>query len=365
MRVLALGLGRVGLLTTRLLSELVEGLQVVGADADPSKGEYLKSLGRYEFIKVKEPTELRHVLGSVDLALVALPSSTAFKYLRYLVSKCVDVVDVSFISEDPYSLEDRVRECGTTYVPDAGFAPGFSNLLVGYASGVLGGLRDVAIYVGGVPKEPVPPIGYVVTWSAEDLIEEYVRPARVVKGGKVVEVDPLSEVGKVVIEGLGEVEWFTSDGLRTLLRNVRADNMVERTVRWPRHVAVMKALRDLGLMSGEEVLVGGVKVRPKDLLAHLLETKLRARVPDVAVLEVIARGPKGAFRGWALMEGRPRESATAKFAAAIMAYTTYLVLKGRVAKGIQPLELLWRELDGYVKYLRSLGAKVTVTTSVE
>jgi saccharopine dehydrogenase-like NADP-dependent oxidoreductase len=89
----------------------------------------------------------------------------------------------------------------------------------------------------------------VITWSPEDLLDEYLRPARIIRDGKVVEVPALSGLEIIKIPGVGDVEAFFTDGLRTLLSEAnrpigvpRIKNMTEKTMRWPGHVGAVKPL---------------------------------------------------------------------------------------------------------------------------
>lgn len=223
-------------------------------------------------------------LSGFDLAISALPGSAAFKEARYLLEKGLDLIDISYMPEDPLSLQEVAKRSGARYVPDAGVAPGLSNMLAGRLSSELPSPLSLNIYVGGVPRSPVGPLGYSITWSAHDLIEEYTRPARVVKGGAVEVVEPLSDV-ELVDTPLGKMEAFYTDGLRTLLSTLRVPNMFEKTLRWPGHVEKIRLLKELGLMSDEEV--EGVK--PRRLLAALLGN-LRFEVPDVVFMRVIGEG---------------------------------------------------------------------------
>jgi lysine 6-dehydrogenase len=103
--------------------------------------------------------------------------------------------------------------------------------------------------VGGVAADPKNPYGYVITWSPEDLLDEYLRPARIIRDGKLVEVPALSGLEIINIPGVGDVEAFFTDGLRTLLSEAnpplggpRIKNMTEKTIRWPGHVEAVKPL---------------------------------------------------------------------------------------------------------------------------
>ena len=73
--------------------------------------------------------------------------------------------------------------------------------------------------VGGIPEKEVPPLGYTITWSADGLIDEYIRDVSIVKDGKLVQVPAMSGLEKIEFPGIGTLEAFYTDGLRTLIKS--------------------------------------------------------------------------------------------------------------------------------------------------
>ncbi|MGQ9514711.1 MAG: saccharopine dehydrogenase family protein [Thermoproteota archaeon] len=109
------------------------------------------------------------------------------------------------------------------------------------------------IFVGGLPQVIVPPLGYKVTWCVEYLIEEYVRNAKIVKEGKTIEIEALDGLEEVEFPEIGRLEEFYTDGVRTLHKNVKAENMWEKTLRYPGHVEKIRTLRSLGFFDEEPI----------------------------------------------------------------------------------------------------------------
>ena len=61
------------------------------------------------------------------------------------------------------------------------------------------------------------------------------------------------------VPGLGKLESFYSDGLRTLLHTVPdVESMDERTLRYPGHVDKIKVLRDCGMFNKEPLFIEGL-----------------------------------------------------------------------------------------------------------
>ena len=228
---------------------------------------------------------------NLDLVYGALPGFLGYKFMKWCISKGFNLVDVSFMPENPMTLDTMAKDAGIAVVPDAGVAPGLSNLIVGHLYfNIFAELHKVMIYVGALPEKPVPPLMHTITWSVPDFIEEYVRPARAIRDGKVVFVDPLSEIIDYRIENIGEFEAFYSDGLRTLLGTIKVPNMAELTLRYKGHLAIMQTLDNVGLLSEEILDLGECKISPKEFLSKIFERYKDPSTPDKLILSVEASG---------------------------------------------------------------------------
>jgi saccharopine dehydrogenase-like NADP-dependent oxidoreductase len=206
-----------------------------------------------------------------DRVVGALPSRFGFDAMRAAIETRRPMVDVSFSAENPLDLDADARRAGIAIVPDCGLAPGLSHLLVGHAAARA--MPDEAIiYVGGVARDPTAPYGYTVTWSLDDLLEEYVRPARIVRNGAPVTLPVFSELERISIAGAGEMEAFLSDGLRTLMTTLPIRDMSERTLRWPGHVVSIQPLLATGRFL-DEFRTRCVTDPPDDLVALLVRVR--------------------------------------------------------------------------------------------
>jgi saccharopine dehydrogenase-like NADP-dependent oxidoreductase len=296
MRVVVLGGGRVGAVIARDLAVAGE-FDVTVVDRDVATLTRLASLPRVETVEadVGDAATVTRAVQASDLAVGAVPGAIGFATLRAALAAGRPVVDISFFPEDPFDLDDLARRRGVTAVVDAGVAPGVSNLLAGQFAGRLEAMTRFACYVPGVPARPEPPWHYKAPFSPIDVIAEYVRPARLVRGGAVVAVRALSEPELLEFAGVGTLEAFATDGLRTLLRTVRCPEMVEKTMRWPGHRARVEALRDAGFFGEAPLRVGSTTVRPVDVAAALLfpAWHLEDGEEDLTVMRVIVEGRSG------------------------------------------------------------------------
>ncbi len=301
MKALVLGSGSIGSVIARDFASGLRSWNVVSADLELSRAQRVVSA--YEgsnltaaAVDVGRWGELVSYIGGFDLVMGALPGSAGFSVARACVEAGVDLVDVSFSPEDPFELAQSARDRGILFVPDCGVAPGLSNLLVGRAVSGLDSVEAVHVMVGGLPVRPIPPLGYVVTWSVESLVDEYTRKARIVEGGKMVEVDALTGEETVDFPGVGHLEAFYTDGARTLFRTIgTVRSMWEKTMRYPGHLEGIKLLRDLGLFDSEPIDVGGFLISPRLLTTKLFDDRLR--IPGVGDLLAMKADVCGARSG--------------------------------------------------------------------
>ena len=263
-----------------------------------------------------------------------------------------DVVDISFFPEDAFELDEMARARDVRAVVDAGVAPGLSNMILGYLEGAMEETESFSCVVGGLPVRRDPPWEYRALFSPRDVIEEYVRPARLRRSGQDLVLPALDELEGVEIEGVGVLEAFLTDGLRTLLRTVDTPTLVEKTLRYPGHAAKVKSLRDSGFFRTTPLEVNGQVVRPLDLSAKLLEDVwcMQDGEADLTVMRVDVLGREGDERVrqcYELLDRYDPESGVSSMARTTGYTCTALVrwlLKGGWDRpGIIPPEVLARD----------------------
>jgi lysine 6-dehydrogenase len=323
---------------------------------------------------LSSPTAVQAAVADADIVLGALSSVIGLQTLKAVIEAKKPYVDISFMAEDARVFDELAKEHGVTAVVDCGVAPGMSNLLAGYAAHLLEPCEHIDIMVGGLPVERRWPFEYKAGFSPHDVIEEYVRPSRIVEGGRVVVKEALSEPELVDFAGLGTLEAFNTDGLRSLADTLKVPHMRERTLRYPGHIALMRVLRETGFFRKDLVDVGGAKVRPLDVTAALMFPKwtFEDGEADLTVMRVEAVGKRGGRRvrlRWDLFDRydpatRFRSmSRTTAFPATIVARA---LLAGRIDKrGVLPPEDL-APIPGFVdEIFASLQEKGVTYTAHE
>ncbi|MCP4545279.1 MAG: saccharopine dehydrogenase [bacterium] len=247
---------------------------------------------------LSDTAKVRELVAGHDLVLNAVPGFMGYQTLKAIIEAGRNVVDIAFFPENCLELDALAKEKGVTAIVDCGVAPGMSNVLIGHVDNLLDRTESALIYVGGLPEVREWPFEYRAVFSPIDVIEEYTRPARYVENGKLVVREALSEPELLNFPGIGTLEAFNSDGLRTLAETIDAPNLKEKTLRYQGHIEKMAVLRELGLFSEEPVEVKGVQVRPIDLTAKLMfpQWEMKPGEVDITVMQVIIEGERGGKR---------------------------------------------------------------------
>jgi lysine 6-dehydrogenase len=194
-------------------------------------------------------------------------------------------------------LHDEAVARGVSVIPDCGLAPGMVNILAAEGIRRLDRAQQVRIYVGGLPQEPEPPLNYQIVYSLEGALDYYTTPSWVLRGGRPVQVDALSEVEPVHFpEPVGQLEAFhTGGGISTLpfAYAGKIDVMEYKTLRYPGHVSIMRPIRELGLLDSKPVQVKGQPVVPRDLFIAAVSPRLhKPKGKDLVALQVQVTGQK-------------------------------------------------------------------------
>lgn len=270
--------------------------QITVADASPEALESVVAKTPVPTVRadLADPAEITRLAREHEMVVGALPSFLGFAALRAVLEAGRPYVDISFFEQDPFELDALARERGVTAVVDCGIAPGCDNLIVGHHAAEMDEVERFRCYVGGLPAVRSWPWEYKAPFAPYDVLAEYTRPARFVAQGEIVVRPALSEPELLDFAGLGTLEAFNTDGLRTLLTTLPIPDMKEMTLRYPGHAEQMRVLREAGFFSSEPLEVDGVEVSPLAMTSKLLfdQWRLEEGEEDLTVMriEVEARG---------------------------------------------------------------------------
>jgi lysine 6-dehydrogenase len=306
MRFLVLGAGKQGSACAFDLLLQPGTKRVVLADRDvdhvPTFLDRWKG-GALELLRLdlRDAKALAAAVAGADAVVSAAPYYFNYDLARAAVSAGVPYADLGGNTEIVFrqrELDAEAARRGISVVPDCGVAPGMVNVLAAEGIRRLDQADSVKIFVGGLPQHPEPPLNYMVVYSLEGALDYYTSPGWVLRDGKRTQVEALSEIEHVVFpDPVGKLEAFhTGGGISTLpfTYEGRVRTMEYKTLRYPGHVAIMRPIRELGLLSNEPIEVNGCRVRPRDAFIATVGPKLtKPRGRDLIALLVEVRGTKG------------------------------------------------------------------------
>ena len=245
-----------------------------------------------QLLDVTDEAALKETISHFDLVICAVPGFLGFQTLKWILEAEKNVIDISFFPENSLELNQLAKEKNVTAIVDCGVAPGMGNILLGYHNEHLK-LTDFECLVGGLPKVKKWPFCYKAPFSPVDVIEEYTRPARYVENSEVIIKPALSDCEYVDFEGIGTLESFNSDGLRSIIHTMpHIPNMKEKTLRYPGHVEYIKVLQESGFFQEKKIEVNGVQVSPLDFTSKVLfdEWKLGPTEEEFTVMRISLKG---------------------------------------------------------------------------
>lgn len=360
-KVVVLGAGYIG---KAIALDLQRNFRVTAVDVDVQRLQALKTPHGLQTVQadLSDSTAVRQVIADADLVVGALPSAIGFQTLRTVIEAGKPVVDISFFSQDPFSLDRLATQREVVAVVDCGVAPGLSNIILGYHNQHMR-VERFRCLVGGLPVARSLPYQYKAPFSPRDVLEEYTRPARLVENGQIVVKPALSDIELVEFPNIGTLEAFLTDGLRSLLHTMSIPNMVEKTLRYPGHAELMRVFRDTGFFDSEPVQINDRTVAPVEVTAKLLfpHWKLQPGEEEWTLLRVEISGTEAGEKKSYCYELQDRyhpgtrTTSMARTTGYTCAAVANLILEGKFhRKGISPPELVGAHGDCFSEVIAYL-----------
>lgn len=304
MKLLVIGAGMMGSAAAYDMARQAHVSEVTLADSDVKRAK--ESAARVNKLaagkKVKatsvdaaNPKKAAKLMKGHDGVLSAVPYFFNLGLAKAAIeSRChfADLGGNNTVVRKTLELSKQAAKKGVGLAPDCGLSPGMASILGGELVRRVGGKAEaLKIYVGGLPLKPKAPFNYQLVFSVEGLINEYCEPARILRKGKLITIDPLSEVEEFNIEGWPELEAFHTSGGTSTMPETFGKNVgecFEKTIRYKGHCAQIRTLYDLGLFSSEKRKIGKAEITPRQMTTSLFLEKFVGDGPEATILRVEA-----------------------------------------------------------------------------
>jgi lysine 6-dehydrogenase len=319
-------------------------------------------------VDATDARNMRDAMHGHDAVLSAVPYYLNVAMAALAVDLGIHFADLGgnkAIVEQQLALDTAARRQHVGVVPDCGLAPGLVNIVALEAVRRMERCASLALYVGGLPQHPEPPLNYTIVYSPEGVIDYYTTPSWVLRDGQPVQVDALSELESVDFPPpIGTLEAFHTGGGVSLMPWEFAgqiETMEYKTLRYPGHAHIMHAIRELGLLGTEPVDVHGVAVVPREAFIATASPRLRRpEAHDLVALEVVARGTKNRapasvrFRLLDYYDAERGISAMMRTTGYSLSITGQMLVDGRMAQhGVHPAYAV----TPYAEYVKELAQR--------
>jgi len=344
------------------------------------------------------------LMKGYDVGVIALPDRrTSYALVEAAIEAGLDTVDI--LEEyhrrpDAYETEGLQPPPGMTAVEygdwlhhkaierdvllldGMGFAPGLSNITLGEGIRKLAQARSAIARVGGIPTKKAAshhPLRYMITWAFDHVLREYMVRVKVIKEGRIIEVDALTDQESFRFTQLGKdegLECAITPGMPSFI-HTRPDleEFAEKTIRWPGHYQAIQVLKESGLLSLEPVPFEGKRIQPRAFTAAVLGPRLRP-LPgdtDVCVMWNTVRGTEEGhdtridYYMWDEADAITGTSSMARVTGFSAAIGALMVGRGQIQqKGIVPPEdcIVGALYDAFLEELqaRNIIIREVVTT---
>ncbi len=280
--VVVIGAGKIGATIAGLLASS-GGYQVTLADRS---SEVLDRIEPAEVIRtvrldVVDAGALLQLLNAHFAAINATPFHLTLPIAEAARAAGTHYLDLTEGVASTRRVKELASGASTAFIPQCGLAPGFVSIAAFDLAMRFAVLDSVKLRVGALPQYPSNALNYNLTWSTDGVINEYCEPCEAIVNGVRRQVAPLEGHEEFSLDGVTYEAFNTSGGLGTLCDTLegRVRTLDYRTIRYPGHAAIMRALLDdLRLRDRRAVL--------KDILEHALPTTLQ----DVVIIFVAVSG---------------------------------------------------------------------------
>ncbi len=274
-------------------------------------------------IDVNNRKETMNLMERYDVGAIALPDRrSSYKVVEMAIEVGLNIVDIleeyhrrpdkyevegleipSGMSLREYGelLHHKAVEKGVTFVDGAGFAPGLTNITLGEGIRKLDQADSAIARCGGIPAKEFAehhPLKYVITWAFEHVLREYMIKVEVIKDGKIMEIDAMSDFEEFRFKQLGKDEKLScavTPGMPSFVHTRPfLKEFAEKTIRWPGHWEGAKVLKECGMLDSSPVEFKDTKIPPREFLSFVMLPKLKP-LPgeyDICVMWNTVKGEK-------------------------------------------------------------------------
>ncbi len=282
--VVIIGAGKIGATIAGMLAGAGD-YRVTVADRSAAQLAALESRSAIAKVQldIEDGQAVDALLAGRFAAVSAAPYHLTTRVAESAARSGVHYLDLTEDVASARRVKQLAANASAAFIPQCGLAPGFVSIVAYDLVKHFDIVDSLRLRVGALPQYPSNALNYNLTWSTDGVINEYCEPCQAIVDGALVEVPPLEEREEFSLDGVTYEAFNTSGGLGTLCETLKGKirTLNYRTIRYPGHAAIMKALlHDLRLRDR------------RDVLKDILENAVPATLQDVVIVFVTASGRK-------------------------------------------------------------------------
>jgi lysine 6-dehydrogenase len=358
MKILVLGAGRMAYGVVHDFLTQIPDMEVHLADISENALEQIQ--GHFKDkrlvvhrLKVDDPVRIPALMKKMEGVLSAVPYDYNLQLTRWAIeNKChfVDLGGNNTVVNRQFMLDVKAKKAGVSIIPDCGLAPGMASVLAAHIIKQFDTVETLTIRVGGLPLQPQNPLRYMLVFSVHGLINEYIEPAVIIQDSQITTVPSMTGLEELEFPApFGKLEaFYTSGGTSTLPQTYlgKIQNLNYKTIRYPGHGHLIKAMISLGFTTEQAVTVGKHNFSRREVFESLLYDPLTYQSEDVVLIRLWAKGIKNnvpeQYTYEAIEYGDYKNKLTAMMRTTAFPATIILIMliKGRIqARGVLHQEL--------------------------
>ena len=343
---------------------------------------------------VTDEALLSSLMKNVDVVVEALPAPFALSTVRIAAKLGVNLVSSSYFINPQESDEQKIRILKETMreinreakakkitvLPEFGLDPGIDLVLGAKAMREMDEISEFFSYGAGFPTFEAAnnSLKYKFSWSVIGVMRAYMRPAKIISKGQIVEIEAKEMFAKenihlLELEGMGlplecypngnSVYYAELFGLRNSIRE-----MARYACRWPGHCAFWEVMAKCGFLNEDPIRVGEAFISPVEFTASLLGAQSQFHYADneqdVTLIRVDVRGKRKGKRSriiYQLIDRRDLETGFTSMQRTVgftMSMGARLIMEGRLKKTglLSPVDVPY---DLVAQGLEKHGMKIT------
>ncbi len=193
-----------------------------------------------------ENHDLHALFKLYDVVVNALPTRFSPMLLEVAIGVKVGFCElggVISVTESCLKLNRAAQDAGVSVVTDCGLQPGLGMIMARNLLRHHSDIKEIAIYVGGMPQKPRPPVNHQNMYSVEGLRHLCYDKVPILENGEIVYKEPRTEYELIQFNVLrkyskifdGSVEAFLTAGasIAPWTFGELGVRIFEKTLRWP------------------------------------------------------------------------------------------------------------------------------------